>query len=69
MMDAGCCKWPGGLLKVAWGVAEGYRGLLEDVGCVGGNPMVSIGTDLTNYCFPSQLLLINTNNELKNNKK
>ena len=56
------CKGPGG-------VAEGYRGLREAVGCRGGTPMVPMVTDLTDFCFSSQLLLIHTNNELKKNKK
>ena len=56
------CKGPGG-------VAEGYRALREAVGCRGGTPMVPMVTDLTDFCFSSQLLLIHTNNELKKNKK
>jgi hypothetical protein len=62
---AGCCEG----LQGAWGVTEGYRGLQEAVGCRGRTPMVPIVTDFTDFCFSSQLLLIDTNNELKKNKK
>jgi hypothetical protein len=51
------------------GVAEGYRGLREAVECRGGTPMVPRVTDLTDFGFSSQWLLIDTNNELKKNKK
>jgi hypothetical protein len=62
---ARCCKG----LQGAWGVAEGYRALREAVGCRGGTPMVPMVTDLTDFCFSSQLLLIHTNNELKKGEK
>jgi hypothetical protein len=49
-----CCKGPGG-------GADGYRGLQEAVGCRERTPMVPIVTDFTDFCFSSQLLLIDTN--------
>ena len=61
-MLKGAARGLGGLLRV-----EGRCG--EAVGCRGGTPMVPMVTDLTDFCFSSQLLLIHTNNELKKNKK